>query len=129
LARPGRARLIVPPPLRGRAGADSLGPVFAMPGGSSRAMNPFASIVDIVIRLYIWVVIGSAIMSWLVAFNVVNTRNRFVYQVGDVLYRLTEPALRPIRRVVPTVGGLDLSPVVLLLLLFFIRSMLFWYVF
>jgi YggT family protein len=92
-------------------------------------MNPFASIVDIVIRLYIWVVIGSAIMSWLVAFNVVNTRNRFVYQVGDVLYRLTEPALRPIRRVVPTVGGLDLSPVVLLLLLFFIRSMLFWYVF
>jgi YggT family protein len=92
-------------------------------------MNPFASIVDIVIRLYIWVVIGSAIMSWLVAFNVVNTRNRFVYQVGDVLYRLTEPALRPIRRVVPTVGGLDLSPVVLLLLLFFIRSLLFWYVF
>jgi YggT family protein len=64
-----------------------------------------------------------------VTFNVVNTRNRFVYQVGDVLYRLTEPALRPIRRVVPTVGGLDLSPVVLLLLLFFIRSMLFWYVF
>jgi len=92
-------------------------------------MNPFASIVDIVIRLYIWVVIGSAIMSWLVAFNVVNTRNRFVYQVGDVLYRLTEPALRPIRRVVPTIGGLDLSPVVLLLLLFFIRSLLFWYVF
>jgi YggT family protein len=92
-------------------------------------MNPFASIVDIVIRLYIWVVIGSAIMSWLVAFNVLNTRNRFVYQVGDVLYRLTEPALRPIRRVVPTVGGLDLSPVVLLLLLFFIRSLLFWYVF
>ena len=92
-------------------------------------MNPFASIVDIVIRLYIWGVIGSAIMSWLVAFNVVNTRNRFVYQVGDVLYRLTEPALRPIRRVVPTVGGLDLSPVVLLLLLFFIRSLLFWYVF
>jgi YggT family protein len=92
-------------------------------------MNPFASIVDIVIRLYIWVVIGSAIMSWLVAFNVLNTRNRFVYQVGDVLYRLTEPALRPIRRVVPTIGGLDLSPVVLLLLLFFIRSLLFWYVF
>jgi YggT family protein len=92
-------------------------------------MNPFASIVDIVIRLYTWVVIGSAIMSWLVAFNVINTRNRFVYQVGDVLYRLTEPALRPIRRVVPTIGGLDLSPVVLLLLLFFIRSLLFWYVF
>ena len=92
-------------------------------------MNPFASIVDIVIRLYIWVVIASAIMSWLVAFNVVNTRNRFVYQVGDVLYRLTEPALRPIRRVVPLVGGLDLSPVVLLLVLFFIRSLLFWYVF
>jgi YggT family protein len=100
-----------------------------MPGGSARAMNPFASIIDLVIRLYIWVVIGSAIMSWLVAFNVVNTRNRFVYQVGDVLYRLTEPALRPIRRVLPTVGGLDLSPVVLLLVLILIRNLLFWYVF
>jgi YggT family protein len=115
--------------LRERCCPDSLGPVFATPGGSARAMNPFASILDLVIRLYMWVVIGSAIMSWLVAFNVVNTRNRFVYQVGDVLYRLTEPALRPIRRVIPTVGGLDLSPVALLLLLILIRNVLFWYVF
>jgi YggT family protein len=68
-------------------------------------------------------------MSWLVAFNVLNTRNRFVYQVGDMLYRLTEPALRPIRRVLPNLGGIDLSPVVLILLLVFIRSLLFEYVF
>ncbi|MGH6883300.1 MAG: YggT family protein [Hypericibacter sp.] len=84
------------------------------------------TIIDVVIKLYSWVVIGSAIMSWLVSFGVLNTRNRFVYQVGDVLYRLTEPALRPIRRVVPTVGGLDLSPVVLLLLLYFIRLVVHW---
>jgi len=64
-----------------------------------------------------------------IAMGILNTRNRFVYQVGDVLYRLTEPVLRPIRKVLPTIGGLDLSPVVLLLLLILIRNLLFWYVF
>jgi YggT family protein len=92
-------------------------------------MHSLANLISIVISLYIWVLIASAIMSWLVAFNVLNTRNRFVYQVGDMLYRLTEPALRPIRRVLPNLGGIDLSPVVLILLLVFIRSLLFEYVF
>jgi len=72
-------------------------------------------LVNTVIQLYIWIIIASAILSWLVVFNVVNTRNRFVYQLGRVLEALTEPALRPIRRVVPLLGGVDLSPIVLLL--------------
>lgn len=92
-------------------------------------MQSLAGLISLVIQLYIWVLIVSAIMSWLVAFNVLNTRNRFVYQVGDMLYRLTEPALRPIRRVLPNMGGIDLSPVVLILLLVFLRSLLFEYVF
>ena len=87
-------------------------------------MYSLAWLVDTVLWLYIVIVIASAALSWLVAFNVVNTRNRFVYTVGDVLHRLTEPALRPIRRIVPLVGGIDLSPVVLILLLAFARKLL-----
>jgi len=75
-----------------------------------------------VIDLYIYVIIGSAILSWLIAFNVVNTQNKFVYMVYDVLHRLTEPALAPIRRFMPTLGGLDISPVVLLLGLIFLQN-------
>ncbi|MGP1394107.1 MAG: YggT family protein [Inquilinaceae bacterium] len=82
------------------------------------------ALIDTVLNLYTWVIIISAILSWLVAFNVVNMRNQFVATVSDVLYRLTEPALRPIRRFVPALGGIDLSPIVLLLLIFFIRSLL-----
>ncbi|HTP82761.1 MAG TPA: YggT family protein [Alphaproteobacteria bacterium] len=63
----------------------------------------------------------SAILSWLIAFNVINSHNRVVYTVGDFLYRITEPALRPIRRFVPLMGGVDISPVVLILLLTFVR--------
>ncbi len=84
-------------------------------------------LLDTVLALYGWVIIIAAVMSWLVAFNVVNTRNRFVYILGDVLYRLTEPVLRPIRRIMPNLGGIDLSPVVLLLLIFFVRSLLWEY--
>ena len=73
-----------------------------------------------VIQFYIWIVIISAILSWLIAFNVVNTHNRFVFTVGDALYRLTEPALRPIRRYMPDLGGIDISPVILIFGLIFI---------
>lgn len=86
-------------------------------------------LVDTVIRLYVCCLIISAILSWLVAFNVVNTRNRVVYTIGDFLYRITEPALRPIRQFLPNLGGIDLSPVVLILLLFFIRNLLHEYVY
>ncbi len=77
-----------------------------------------------VIDLYIYVIIGAAILSWLIAFSVVNTQNKFVYMVYDVLYRLTEPALRPIRRFMPNLGGLDLSPIILLLLLMFLQTLI-----
>jgi YggT family protein len=86
-------------------------------------------LVDTVIDIYTWLVIASAIMSWLVAFNVVNTRNQFIHMLVDFLYRVTEPALRPIRRIMPNLGGIDISPVILLLLLFFLRSLLQEYVF
>jgi YggT family protein len=74
--------------------------------------------------IYWWIIIASAIFSWLYAFNVVNSRNQFVGSVGNMLYRLTEPALRPIRRFMPDLGGIDISPIILLLILFFIRQFL-----
>lgn len=92
-------------------------------------MLSLAILVDKVIDIYTWIVIASAIMSWLVAFGVVNTRNQFIRMVVDFLYRVTEPALRPIRRIMPNLGGVDISPVILLLLLFFLRSLLAEYVF
>lgn len=85
-------------------------------------MVPLIGFIVLVIDLYIWVVIASAILSWLIAFNVVNTQNRFVYSVADTLYRITDPALRPIRSVLPNLGGIDISPVILILFLLFIRD-------
>ena len=85
-------------------------------------MVPLIGFIVLVIDLYIWVVIAGAILSWLIAFNVVNTNNRFVYQVADMLYRVTEPALRPIRSILPNLGGIDISPVILILFLLFIRD-------
>jgi YggT family protein len=83
-------------------------------------MLPLIQFTIYLIQLYIWIVIASAILSWLIAFNVVNTNNRFVLSVADVLYRLTEPALRPIRSILPNLGGIDISPVILILILMFI---------
>ena len=74
------------------------------------------------IDIYWWLIIASAIFSWLFAFNVINSRNQFVAMVGDFLFRVTEPALRPIRRILPDLGGIDISPIILLLILFFIRQ-------
>ncbi len=87
-------------------------------------MYALFQLIGTVIDLYIWALIISAVMSWLVAFNVINMQNRFVYTVSDVLYRITEPALRPIRNILPVMGGLDLSPVVLILLLVFLRNLI-----
>jgi YggT family protein len=90
-------------------------------------MLPLIKLIDIVITFYMWVVIIYVVVSWLVAFDVINTRNNFVRTVGDTLYRLTEPALRPIRRVMPNLGGVDLSPMVLILLLWFVRELMYYY--
>lgn len=80
--------------------------------------------IDLALSIYTWIIILSAIFSWLYAFNVVNTGNRFVGMVGEFLYKATEPALRPIRRILPDLGGLDISPIILLLIIFFIRRLL-----
>jgi YggT family protein len=80
---------------------------------------------DTVVTLYVYLLIASAILSWLVAFNVVNERNPIVAQIGDFLYRVTEPALRPIRRILPNLGGIDISPIILILGLFFLRNLVF----
>ena len=92
-------------------------------------MQSVLIIIDTVIDLYLWVVIIWVIMSWLVSFQIVNTHNRFVYLVSDFLHRATDPALRPIRRVTPYLGGIDLSPLVLILILYFLRLLLREYVF
>jgi YggT family protein len=87
-------------------------------------MQSLVWLIGTVIQIYIFILIVQVVMSWLIAFNVVNTRNRFVYTVADIAYKLTEPALRPIRRILPTFGGIDLSPVVLILLLGFLQRLL-----
>jgi YggT family protein len=89
-------------------------------------MNPFLWLLDTVITLFIWILIAAAVLSWLIAFNVVNTRNPVVASIGDFLYRITEPALRPIRSVMPNLGGIDISPVILILGLLFLRNLIFW---
>ena len=81
-------------------------------------------LIDKVIDIYTWIVIASAIMSWLVAFGVVNVRNQFIRVVVDLLYRVTEPVLRPIRRFLPNLGGIDISPVVALLLIIVIQHVI-----
>ena len=88
-------------------------------------MYSLLQLISTVITLYIWALIISAVLSWLVAFNVINTQNKVVYMVGDFLYRITEPALRPIRRFIPLLGGIDISPVVLILALIFVRNLMF----
>ena len=90
-------------------------------------MNSVLILIDQIITLYIWLLIASAVLSWLIAFNVVNTQNRFVYMVVDFLYKVTEPALRPIRNIMPNLGGIDISPVILIFGLFFLRNLLFEY--
>lgn len=85
-------------------------------------MIPLLNFISMVITLYMWVIIISAILSWLIAFNVINRHNQFIYLIADSLQRLTEPALRPIRRNMPDLGGLDISPVILILGLIFLRD-------
>ncbi|MBV9347322.1 MAG: YggT family protein [Pseudolabrys sp.] len=89
-------------------------------------MNPFLWLIDTLITLYIWLLIAAAVLSWLVAFNVVNARNPIVARVGEFLYQVTEPALRPIRNLLPNLGGIDISPVILIILLLFLRQLIFW---
>lgn len=92
-------------------------------------MRALLDVVLLVLDLYWWVIIASAIFSWLYAFGVVNPRNQVVAMIGRTLYQLTEPALRPIRRYVPVFGGLDISPIILLLILFLIERIIGYYIY
>jgi YggT family protein len=87
-------------------------------------IDPIFRIAITVLDLYIWAIIISAILSWLVHFNVVNSRNQLVHTIGSFLWRITEPVLRPIRRFVPNLGGIDISPIVLILAIYFIQMVL-----
>ena len=88
-------------------------------------MKSIFILLDSVITIYLWIIIINAILSWLVAFNVLNTQNRFVFSVLDVTHKLTDPALNKLRRFIPMFGSVDISPVILILLLMFLRNLIF----
>ncbi len=90
---------------------------------------PYAllNLISTLITIYIWLLIAQAVLSWLLAFGVVNRHNRVVASANDFLWRITEPALRPIRSVLPDLGGIDISPVILILVLYFLRDLMFEY--
>ena len=88
-------------------------------------MKSIFILLDSVITIYLWIIIINAILSWLVSFNILNTQNRFVFSVLDATYKLTDPALNKIRRFIPTFGSIDISPVILILLLMFLRNLIF----
>jgi len=88
-------------------------------------MKSLLILFDNVVNLYIWILIINAIISWLIAFNVLNTSNRFVYSILDVSYKLTDPPLNYIRRFLPNLGSIDISPIVLIFGLMFLRNLVF----
>ena len=88
-------------------------------------MKSIFILLDTIITIYLWVIIVNAILSWLVAFNILNTQNRFVFSVLDATYKMTDPALSKIRRFIPMFGSIDISPVILILFLMFLRNIIF----
>ena len=88
-------------------------------------MKSIFFLLDSIITIYLWIIIINAILSWLVAFNILNTQNRFIFSALDITYKLTDPALSKIRRFIPTFGSIDISPVILILLLIFLRNIIF----
>ena len=88
-------------------------------------MKSIFILLDSVITIYLWIIIINAVLSWLVTFNILNTQNRFVFAVLDATYKLTDPALNKIRRFVPTFGSIDISPIILILALMFLRNLVF----
>tara|TARA_B100001248_G_scaffold261825_1_gene254492 strand:+ start:5875 stop:6168 length:294 start_codon:yes stop_codon:yes gene_type:complete len=90
-------------------------------------MTSIIILISQIIEIFIWLLIAQAILSWLIAFNIVNTTSNLINLIGNFLYKVTEPLLRPIRRVLPDFGGVDVSPVILIILLIFFRNLLFEY--
>jgi YggT family protein len=91
-------------------------------------MRALFYVIDLALQLYIYLLVAAAVLSWLIAFNVVNMRNQFVAMVADFLYRITEPALRPIRNLLPNLGGIDISPVILIFIIIFFRYIILLYI-
>ena len=87
-------------------------------------MFAIIQLVDSLISLYLWCLFIFVILTWLIHFGVVNTQNRLVYLVVDFLYKITDPVLRPIRNILPNLGGIDISPIILVLALIFIRNLI-----
>ena len=88
-------------------------------------MQSFLILIDTLVTLIVWILIFQVIMSWLIAFNIVNTHNRFVWQINYALHKLTNPLLSPIQQILPNLGGIDVSPVILIIVLHFARNILF----
>ena len=88
-------------------------------------MKSIFILLDSIITIYLWIIIINAVLSWLVAFNILNTQNRFVFGVLDATYKMTDPALNKIRKFIPTFGSIDVSPVILILILMFLRNIIF----
>ncbi len=88
-------------------------------------MKSIFILLDSIITIYLWIIIVNAVLSWLVAFNILNTQNRFVFSILDATYKLTDPVLNKIRRFIPNLGSIDISPVILILILMFIRNLVF----
>jgi YggT family protein len=94
-----------------------------------RFMRSLLDVILLLLQIYVWLLIAAAVLSWLVAFNVVNTHNQVVAMAGEFLYRITEPVLRPIRNLLPNLGGIDVSPIILILLIFFLQSVIVRYIY
>ena len=87
-------------------------------------MRALLEVILLALQLYVYLIVASAILSWLVAFNVVNTRNDFVRSIWNFLDAVTQPVLRPIRNILPNLGGVDISPIILILLIIFIQNLI-----
>jgi YggT family protein len=92
-------------------------------------MRALLDVIVMLLNLYIYLLVAAAILSWLIAFNVVNTRNQLVSMIAEFLYRITEPVLRPIRNLVPGFGGIDVSPVILILIIILIERVIYYYIY
>jgi YggT family protein len=92
-------------------------------------MRAILDIILLVLQIYIWLLIAAAVLSWLIAFNVVNARNQVVATIANFLYRITEPFLRPIRALLPNLGGIDISPVILILIILLIENVIIRYIY
>jgi len=92
-------------------------------------MIPILNTLMFALNIFIWILIANAIFSWLYAFNVINTNNQFVSMIGRALYQMTDPVLRPIRRVMPDLGGVDISPIILILIIYLIQQVVIYYLY